>query len=145
MKGDAVPDSDHISRYCKGTQVNSDGTINGTAFRLRDTQHGPEQYLSVNWLEDLDKPNRPAEIDEIRRVLDTKLNITSSAKIAILGVGEMRRYVSEESEDGRLLQVLHEPEVPLDPSHCGIYGLTLDDDLIADLISDVVQEIYPAR
>ena len=30
-------------------------------------------------------------------------------------------------------------------SHCGIFGLDADDDLIADLIAEAVREIYPAR
>ena len=88
MKRDQVPGLDHISRYCAGSQVKPDGNVSGTAFRIRERFGQPEQYLSVNWLEFLNKGNREAEIDEIRRILGTKLNVRSHAKIAVLNVGE---------------------------------------------------------
>jgi len=39
---------------------------------------------------------------------------------------------------------LHEPE-DFDPSHAGIYGISHDDDLVAELIAQVVLESHPAR
>ncbi|MCI0558233.1 MAG: hypothetical protein MN733_07035 [Nitrososphaera sp.] len=140
MKGDPIADSEHISRYCGGSQVNEDGTINGVAFRVRLG----DEFLSVNWLEFLHLSNRDAEIQEIRRVLNSKLHFGAAARIALLNVRELLQYVSTESPDRRNLQVRHEPE-PDDPSHSGIFNLATDDDLIADLIAQVVQETYPAR
>jgi hypothetical protein len=140
MQGDSVPDSDHITRYCGGSQINEDSTISGAAFHLREG----ESYLSVNWLEFLQLGNRDAEIKELRRVLSSKLRVGAKASIAILNVGELRRYVFSESPDSRDLQVRHEPE-PDDPSHSGIFNLAMDDDLISDLIAEVVQETYSAR
>ena len=66
------------------------------------------------------------------------------AKIAVLNVGEIINYVRTKSPDARNLSVLHEPKED-DPSHSGIYGFRYDDHLIADLIAETVQEIYPAR
>jgi hypothetical protein len=43
-----------------------------------------------------------------------------------------------------MLDILHKPE-PLDPSHAGIFGLRPDDTLIAELIAEVVQDVYPAQ
>ena len=42
-----------------------------------------------------------------------------------------------------MLDMLHKPE-PLDPSHAGIFGL-LGRQLIAELIAEVVQDVYPAK
>ena len=89
MRGARVPDADHIARYCGGSQVKPDGTISGAAFRLRKRSGQPELYLSVNWLEHLNKSDRGAEIDEIRRVLSQKLKLGSRARIAVLNVGAM--------------------------------------------------------
>lgn len=140
MQGDPLPDSDHITRYCGASQINEDGTISGAAFRSREG----ESYLSVNWLEFLELANREAEISEIRRVLSLKLGIGTKAKIGVLNVGELRRYIFAESPDGRDLQVRHQPE-PDDPSHSGVFNVEMDDDLIADLITEIVQESYPAK
>jgi hypothetical protein len=53
--------------------------------------------------------------------------------------------VQSNAPDARTLAAHHEPIPPFDPSHSGIYGYTADDDLIADLIAQVVKEVYPAR
>lgn len=142
MKEDPIPDSDHISRYCKSTSIDR-GRINGAAFFPRDG----EEYLSVNWLEFFKCPNREEQIGEIRNVLGMKLNLTSKAKIAVLNVGDLKEYVYSESEDNRKLDVKHNPIFgsPPDPSHSGIYNLGPDDAIIADLIADIVQEDYPAK
>lgn len=139
MKGDQVPDTDHITRYCPGGSI-EDGKISGIAFRRRKD----ELYLSVNWIEFLKKENRLAEVAEIRTILSSKLKISSNAKIAVLIVGQVRNHVLSNSEDRRSLNVIHEPEIT-DPSHSGIHNLNLEDDLIADLIAQTIQEIYPAK
>lgn len=142
MNGDLVPNSDHISRYCKSTCIDK-GRINGTAFYLRDG----EESLSVNWLEFLKCPHRAEQIRIIRRVLETKLNLSSRAKIAVLNVGDLKKYVYLESADNRKLDVIHNPilEPHPDPSHSEICNLRPDYDVIADLLADIVQEDYPAN
>ncbi len=140
MKGDALPQQDHVSRYCKGTACTEDGQVTGAAFQLRQN----EEYLSVNWLEYLQQPHREEEIREIRRILSSKLALGHSARIAVLNVGQTISFVRAESPDGRNLRILHDPKQN-DPSHSGIYDLRHDDDLIAELMAEVVREIYPAR
>jgi hypothetical protein len=66
------------------------------------------------------------------------------AKFAVLNVRTVINYVRENGPDNRVLSVLHEPEED-DPSHSGIYGYGFEDDWVADLIAEVVQEIHPAR
>ena len=139
MKGDKIPDQNHIARYCKSTQV-SDGQILATAFMLRTG----EERLSVNWLEFLNCSSRESEITEIRNIYSSKLNVGARAKIAVLNVGEVRQKVLTESPDGRNLEVIHDPLID-DPSHSGIYNLKQDGELIAELILETVREAYSAR
>ena len=138
MKGDPIPDQDHISRYCSAMHCPENGQVTGTAFQLRQI----EECLSVNWLEFFHLADRQEEIREVRKVLRLKLG--AKAKIAVLNVGETIKYVRTQSPDARNLSMLHEPEED-DPSHSGIYGFQYDDHLIADLIAEMVQETYPAR
>ena len=141
MKGDEIPDQDHIARYCRATQAPG-GEIQATAFFLREG----EESLSVNWMEFLSCPNRESEIAQLRNIYFAKLNrVAAGAKIAVLKVGETRQKVLMESQDRRNLKVLHNPEVN-DPSHTGIYNLKPDYQLlIAELILQTVLEAYPAH
>lgn len=72
------------------------------------------------------------------------MKLGARAKLAIQQVGEIREHVRRESPDGRDLAVLHQP-IDNDISHCGIFNLEPDGDLIADLIADVVQQTHPAK
>lgn len=140
MKGDRIPDVDHIARYCKPKHT-LDGQIQATAFMLRSD----EESLSVNWLEFLNCSNKESEIAEIRRIYSTKFSkIGTNAKIVILNVGKVREGVRNESPDRRNLEVLHDPAMG-DPSHSGIYNLRQNDVLIAEIILETIREIYSAR
>ena len=139
MKGDAIPDSDHVARLCKASSVDN-GVIQATAFMLRQI----EQYLSVNWLEELNRPDRASEVRELQDLYGRKFKgVGAGARIAVLNVGILRAQVENKSSGGRL-RILHEPE-DFDPSHAGIYGIPHDDDLVAELIAQVVLESHPAR
>jgi hypothetical protein len=140
MKGDPLPEKDHVSRYCSAVHCTENGRITGTAFQLRQK----DGYLSVNWLEFLQLYNRKNEIREIRKVLGSKLALGAKALIAVLNVGEIIEYVRSNSPDARKLIVLHEPEEN-DLSHSGVYGYDYGDILIAELIAEMVQELYPAK
>jgi len=142
MRGDKIPDPDHIARFCRPMQA-PEGQIQATALMLRSD----EEYLSVNWLEYLNCSNRDHEINQIRNIYSEKFNVGARAKIAVLNVGEVREKVLTESPDKQNIEVLHDPiENDLyDPSHSGIYNLKQDDELIAELILETVHENYPAR
>ncbi len=140
MKGDTIPDQDHVARYCKGTQAPG-GEIQATAFMLRKD----EESLSVNWLEFLKCLNRESEVAELQRIFGQKLSrVGRNARIAILKVGVMREAVLQGSSDARNLAVLHAPELN-DSSHSGIYNLKEDDDLIAELIRQTIIDTQPAQ
>ena len=146
MKGDKIPNHDHIARYCKPITA-EDGQIQATAFMVRIGEEG----LSVNWLEFLNCSSRENEIAELRKIYSRKFNkVGMSAKIAVLNVGEVLQKVLTESPDGRNLEVLHapienDPSHKNDPSHSEISNLRQDDELIAELILELVLETYSAR
>jgi hypothetical protein len=139
MKGDKIPDQDHIARLCLPKNI-SDEQIQATAFIVRVG----EESLSVNWLEFLKCLNRQSEIAELRKTYPAKLNVGAKAKIAVLNVGKVCQKVLTESPDRRNLKVLHDPQSN-DPSHSGIYNLKEDDELIAELILETIRETYNAR
>ncbi len=139
MKGDEIPDSNHIARFCRPKQVVGE-QIQGSAFLVRRN----EESLSVNWLEFLGCSNREQELMELRKVYAAKFSVGASAKIAVLNVGIVGHKVLSESPDKRKLNFLHNQE-DNDPSHSGIYNLKHDDMLIAELICEAIQEAHPAR
>lgn len=140
MKGQVIPDSDHVARYCKASSV-EDEVISATAFMLREG----EEYISLNWLENLQLSDRASEIRSLRELYSKKLTPAAKARIAVLNVGITRAQVKRDSPDGRVLSVLHEPIEPDDPSHSGLYSIRDDDELIAELIAESIQESYTAR
>lgn len=139
MKGEPIPDSDHVARYCKASTVEH-GEISATAFMLRET----DEYLSVNWLEELRRSDRASQIRNLQELYASKLRVGTAAQIAILNVGIVRTKVERDSSDRRVLRVLHDPE-PDDPSHSGIYDIPYDDEIVAELIAQVLLEHHPAR
>jgi len=139
MKGDTIPDDNHIARLCPRKHIDVE-QIQPTAFYLR----ADEDYLSVNCLEFLNCSCREEEIDEIRNIYKAKLTIKLRDRIALLNVGTVRSEVLTKSADSRNLEVLHNPEID-DPSHSGIYNLKPDDIEIAELILETVLDSYSAR
>jgi len=141
MKGDTIPDSDNIARFCKPTTAPK-GEIEATAFMLREN----EESLSVNWLEILNCTNRDSEIRELQRIYSqTFRKVSSNARIALLNVGEIRDVVRTESQDHRNIEVLHDPIPDGDQSHSEIHNLKQDNESIAELILEVLRENHPAR
>ena len=137
MTKDPLPDQDHISRYC-APKTAPDGQPTGVSFMLKPSHH----FLSVNWLEYFDFPDRQAQLTQVRQVIE--LALAANGRFAVLNVGEVIDYVSKNGPDNRLLSVLNEPTAG-DPSHSGIHGYGLEDDWVADLLAEIVQETYPAK
>jgi|APSaa5957512576_1039674.scaffolds.fasta_scaffold88373_2 hypothetical protein len=145
MKGDTIPDKDHIARYCGFRNLDEDGQIGASAFMLNVKKN--EKELSVDWLEFLNCSNREAEITEMRNVYANRLDVGKKAKIAILNVGNTLQEVQANSQDNRKLNIIHDPLVPegAQSPHSGIYGLKEDDDMIAELLAQCISESSPAR
>lgn len=148
LNGDLIPPTDHVSRWCKASQVDGD-VIGYEAFLLqeKDTDDG----LSVNWLEFLQCPDRVSEIAEIQRVLASKMrSVSKNSRIAVLCV-EHALNALDERLNGRLkITTVHNPVseegVWDDPSHSSLFGLTRDSDAdtAAVALRDVISEIHAA-
>ncbi|GJL78823.1 MAG: hypothetical protein NPINA01_18120 [Nitrospinaceae bacterium] len=150
MANNLVPDSDHISRFCRKRGIGETGRITGVAFYLRENHdfvHG--QYrLSVNWLEYLKLRNRDDEVNKIREVYKGKFPSSffrGEPKIAVINVGKMRKKVLRDTPDSRKIVVEHKPTTK-DPSHSRVSGnLKLDDRLIFNFLADCIEQEYPAN
>jgi hypothetical protein len=143
VKGDIIPDENHLARYCKTTQIDN-GEIQASAFLLRNNEEG----LSVNWLEFLQCISRESEIAKIRDIYYSRFGrIGAGAKIAVLNAGETRNKVREETTDSRNLDVIHFPFIDddEDDSHSEIRNMRPDEELIAELIAETVHSTFPAR
>lgn len=136
MKGERLPDQDHISRYC-APKTALDGQPTGASFMLRKKE---DEFLSVNWIEHFGDAMDEDQIANIREHIE--LSLAATGIFAVLNVGEVIEQVRMNSD--RQLAVLHEP-TPMDPSHSGVYGYRYEDDMVADLIVEVVIKTYPAK
>ena len=141
MPGPEIPGTDHVSRLCGATKCDEDGRPVGDVFMLRPA----EAYLSTNWLEGTGAPTQTDRLAIVRRHLAGKgMKLSANARLAVLHLQTVIDQVRSWSLDARAISAHHEPE-PLDPSHSGLYGYTADDQLIADLIAQVVEEVHKAR
>jgi hypothetical protein len=107
----------------------------------------PDQpYLSTSWLECTGASSRADQLTVIRQHLTNKgMNLPTNGFLAVLHLQTVIDYVRSSAPDAQTLAAHHEPILPSDPSHSGIYGYTADDQLIADLIAQVVQEVHKAK
>jgi hypothetical protein len=107
---------------------------------------GDESYLSVNWLESTGATSRAQQIVIVRQHLTAKgMKLPANGRFAVLHLQTAFDHVQSRTPDSRRLTAHHEPDLPHDPSHSGIYGFTYSDDLIADLLAEAVHEIHKAR
>ena len=139
-----LPDEDHVVRYVKPTSVRGDGSVDGSAFRLRQNDRG----LSVNWVEYFRELDRPQQLDKIRQL--SRLTMRPNGRLAELNIGITRRRVQSRLEP---LQFMHVPlaaedRYQPDPSHGEITGLPPGDSpeaaLIGDMIAECIETLHPA-
>ena len=138
MKGDHLPFGHHTARYCSGTRLTTKGFAAPTAFHLRPG----ESYLSVQWLEYLNQTDRWSEIQEIINFLSRDMRLGSTAKIAVLNVGEICNHVYDSL--GYRIRVLHEPEEG-NAAHSGIHDTARDEMMIAELLAEKVSEMHTVK
>lgn len=129
-----ILDEFDCARLVKATQQRDDGEIDGVAFAVRRG----ERYLSLNCL-DLICGDHDTRIEHLREILRNKLNIKRTSLLAILNVGKTKEAV----EGLATLKFVHKPE-PDDITHCGLYGLEYDDELVQDLVAQSINEVTSA-
>lgn len=129
-----IPSAHRVARYCRPSSLDN-GRVTGRSFSVRPK----EAYVSINWIERLKLQSIEEVISELWRIYSQKLQVNSSAKIAVLKVGATIDFVKKESLDNRVLTFENEP-TETDPSHSGIYGYLSTDNLIAELIAQTVSD-----
>jgi hypothetical protein len=140
MPGPEIPGTDHVCRLCGASRCD-DGQPLGAAFMPKPG----ETYLSTNWLEWTAAPSRAEQLSIIRQHLTNKgMRLPANGRLAVIHLQTVIDYVVSGTPDARTLAAHHEPCLPSDPSHAGIYGYAADDQLIADLIAQVVKEVHKA-
>ena len=146
MRGDPVPSSHSVSRYCRPSALDDDGRITSAAFLLRPARDGVEQeeYLSTFWLEVLEGANLTQRIESLRVAIHPKwLKLAKNGRFAILSVGTLQMHVKKHSTDGRWLRVLQLGDEVLE-CYSGIFDTSKDEEEIAELITEVIAEDLPA-
>ena len=102
MKGDALPDSDRIARYCRpGTLDNEEPS--GTSFRMREQ----DACLSVNWVEYWEKSELDAAMRHIQEDLSQDLELSPNGLFAVLNVGQAKMIISAVTR--QQATITHEP------------------------------------
>ena len=136
----ALPDDDHVSRYCKPSAIARDGLPLAAAFELRPG----EDYLSVNWLEYFGASNFDAAIESVRNAFHAKgFRLKPNGRLAVLNIGTVKAAVS--GVVAGTVRVEHLP-VDDDESHSGVFGYTADDLAVAVAIREFVgrENMHPA-
>ena len=131
-----IEDSFDCARLTKASQIFDDGNVDGAAFALRPG----ELYLSWNCLSLL-PGDRRSQFDALRVVLAGKLNVRKKSRLCVVNVGHTKRFVRDRVDAN--LEFRHMPEGD-DPTHCGMYGLEMNDEVVQDLIAESVSDIVPA-
>jgi hypothetical protein len=141
MPGPEIPSTNHVCRLCGGSKCDN-GRPLGTAFMPRPQ----EAYLSTNWLECTGAATRADQLTLVRQHLTQKgMTLPANGRLAVLHLQTVIDHVRSKTPDARALAAHHEPCLPADPSHSGIYGYTADEHLIADLIAQVIQDVHSAK
>ena len=131
-----IEDSFDCARLTKASQLLEDGNVDGSAFALRQG----EQCLSWNCISLL-PGDRRSQFDALRAILAEKLNLRRTSRLSVVNVGYTKKLVKEHADTD--LEFRHMPEDD-DPTHCGMYGLEMNDEVVQDLIAESVSDIVPA-
>jgi hypothetical protein len=146
MKGDPIPDADHVVRYVKPTAID-DGNIDGSAFCLRSDRLD-EIGLSVNWLEWFSGKTLNEQLNEVRQLF--RLKRSKNGFFVQLNVGQTRQAMAGELPELLFVEdpLPAQPPFKADPSHALVIGLPVGDsefaELIGDMIADCVMGMHPA-
>jgi len=133
-----LPNEHHTSRYIGPLKIyqSFDGKrrVEGESFLPRADYPpgtGPEEFVSVDWLEHFTGTRRQ-QLDQVRKAVEDRGRKASrSGGFAVVNVLDIK---TAGFNNGRKLLV-HTTGELYDPSHSGIYGLTPEDEFIAQEIA----------
>lgn len=128
-----IPDSDHVLRYCKPSNI-VDGKISPGAFGIRPN----EQSLSVNWMEFFGKDTPIVrQIEKIQKAM--RVDLKPSGRLARINAGSAREKITG-------LAIKHLP-TPKNRSHAGIFYPGGDNEETALELANLVKpdDVFPAK
>jgi hypothetical protein len=133
-----LPDEHHITRYVGPLKIypsfEGKRRVESDSFLPRPDHPpgtGPEEFVSVDWLEHFQGSTRQ-QFDQVRKAIqDRGRTVSRSGGFAVVNVLDIK---TAGLNNGRTLWVKTTGETH-DPSHSGIYGLTPEDDIIAQEIA----------
>jgi hypothetical protein len=133
--------SSHIFRHIKKSWMDGD-FVDPAAFRLRMQESGQyEKGLSVNWVEYFQITTPQEAIAPLRNTLVKKGRaVGGESKFALLNVGASKAAAATYSPVAIILDA-----EPNDPSHTLVKGYEAYNDQVAEELSRVVIETYPAK
>ena len=138
MSGRLIPDSDHVSRYCKPSVVQN-GLPIVAAFLARPN----EEYVSVNWVEYLDARDLPVAIGKVRAGFQRRgYSLRPNGRFVVLNVGSCKESATRVNQQVRFEHLPRDD----DRSHAGIVGIGEDDFAVAAEITRLVapKDVHPA-
>ena len=136
-----LEDIHHFFRHIKKSWMDGD-FIDPAAFRLakkKDDQF--EDGLSINWLEFFEKSSPQEAIAPLRQILENKgRKVGGESKFALLNVATAKaaasRYIA--------IAIIHDEEKE-DKSHALVTGYSSHNDQVAEELSKIVLDTYPAK
>jgi hypothetical protein len=154
MKGDPVPNADHVLRLVGGqyidTKDNRESALGGGFISKPKDDNKP----SCNWLECFlpDIQALPEQVQKIREL--SRLKLGAKGRFAKINVGQVVTYIQRNTVNQHILTIIKDPleadgQNLADPSHALIANVPDENDpngeLIGDLIAECVIELYPAK
>jgi hypothetical protein len=149
MKGDRLPDPDHVLRYVSPSHLDH-GEVAGSAFYSRPRD---ENMTSFNWMECC-AAKIEDQVSEIRG--RQRLTLKKTGSFAMLNVGAVLSALKEAFPDDCKSEFIHDPLEAEDPfveddSHALMTHMPYmppdGDPLVeamGDVIADCVMELFPA-
>lgn len=151
MKGDSLPNSDHVVRHCEKKFLYDNESVSAGNFLPRKDGSGKviEEYLSVGWLEHYATGDRETQLAALRKVMHPNIRkFHKKDKLALLNVGNAINMVQMGTRNSQVIRILHEPSKVVgkeDEAHSGIFDTGADETRIAELLVEAVNEVVPAR
>ncbi len=141
MKGDPLPDADHVIRHCRERDIKADenGPRGIFPFALDSDPDG----LSVTWMEFF-QGSLTDQISSVREAIGRQRRIRKSNRLALLNVGKIRSIGRSFDTE---LRVEHDPDLTPrkeNPAHSLVIGIQAEnEDLKNRLAMEALSRIEP--
>ena len=137
QKGDALPDTDEVARYCPPSRFDR---YNNEPFHTAFMRRPREKAPSVNRLQTFVDLDRDAAVDHIRQEVDKQVDLRPHGRFVVLGVKQAKDAVKGENCD---INIVYDPKLPDQPSHSLIIQWPCDEDAEVKAATAIKRLIAP--